>query len=143
MITRNFLFTIIVLLTLLALPHAALAGVACNGEETATSPSFWQAYEQKATKAQVTVAGKVKKILSDDHKGNAHQRFIVDAGKVTVLVAHNIDLAPKVPLHIGDQVAIYGEYIYKEKGGVLHWTHHDPRHNHDEGWICFNGKMYQ
>ncbi len=113
------------------------------GQESTTSPSFWEAHKNHASKAEVTVVGTVKKILPEDHKGTAHQRFILKVENLSILVAHNIDLAPRVPLKVGDEVILHGEYIYKEKGGVLHWTHRDPRHKHPDGWICYQGKIYQ
>ncbi len=89
---------------------------------------------------------KVVKILPDDNKGSRHQRFLVkayDESMPTILVAHNIDLSPRVPLDLGDEILIRGRYEYNEKGGVLHWTHHDPNGYIKGGWIMHNGKRYQ
>ena len=74
-----------------------------------------------------------------------HQRFIVQlASGQTLLVAHNIDLAPRVAdLKPGHIVAFYGEYEWNERGGVIHWTHHDPRGQHAAGWVEHNGVRYQ
>jgi hypothetical protein len=60
-----------------------------------------------------------------------------------VLVAHNVDLAPRVPLESRDIVEIKGEFEWNERGGVLHWTHADPRARHEGGWIRHEGKEYQ
>jgi Protein of unknown function (DUF3465). len=51
--------------------------------------------------------------LPDDEQGSRHQRFILRlASGRTLLVAHNIDLAPRIDgLQVGDQVAFSGEYI--------------------------------
>ena len=63
---------------------------------------------------------------------------------LTVLIAHNIDLAPKIEgLKKGDKVEVYGEYEYSPKGGVIHWTHHDPQGKHIDGWLKYKGKIYQ
>ncbi len=65
-----------------------------------------------------------------------HERFIVRiADSVTVLVAHNLDLAPRVPLAPGDSVELRGEYDWSERGGTIHWTHGDPAGRHETGWI--------
>lgn len=95
--------------------------------------------------AAVCGAGQVKKVLKDDTEGSRHQRFILDlgAGK-TVLVAHNIDLAPRLPdLHPADHVAFCGQYETNARGGVIHWTHRDPAGRHADGWLELRGKRYQ
>jgi hypothetical protein len=95
--------------------------------------------------AQTCGSGVVVKLLSDDTKGIRHQRFIIKepSGK-TLLVAHNIDLAPKVQgLKRGSLIKYCGDYEYNVKGGVIHWTHHDPNHQHRDGWLEYRGKRYQ
>jgi len=89
----------------------------------------------------VTVAGKVVKLLSDDRDGSRHQRFLlrIDAGP-TLLVAHNIDLAGRVPLDPGDRLLLRGQYEWNDRGGVLHWTHRDPDGDHAGGWIEVDGR---
>lgn len=89
--------------------------------------------------------GTVVKILTDDNNGSRHQRFILrlDSGQ-TVLVAHNIDLAPRIEmLNENDTIIFKGEYVSNDKGGVIHWTHHDPQGRHEDGWLKRNGKIYQ
>lgn len=94
---------------------------------------------------QVQGAGEVIRILPDDTDGSRHQRFIVRlrSGR-TLLIAHNIDIAPRVPsLGMGDKVYFNGEYEWNSKGGVIHWTHRDPRQRHQAGWIEHKGRRYQ
>lgn len=91
-----------------------------------------------------TIEGRVKRTLADDNEGSRHQRFIVqDNNGNTVLVAHNIDLAPRVPLAEGDVVTLQGRYEWNAKGGVLHWTHADPNGRIEGGWIEYAGKRYR
>ena len=86
----------------------------------------------------------VVKILKDDLEGSQHQRFLIAApGLPTLLVAHNIDLAPRVPLREGDQVHVRGRYEWNNKGGVIHWTHHDPAGRKTGGWVRHQGKTYK
>lgn len=103
------------------------------------------AYKQRAQDIQVQGEGEVIKILADDNQGSKHQRFIVRAPEgFTVLVAHNIDLAPRVEkLAVGDKISFFGEYVWNEKGGVMHWTHSDPRGRHIAGWLKHSGVTYQ
>ena len=87
--------------------------------------------------------GTVARLLSDDNDGERHQRFIVElAAGQTLLIAHNIDLAPRVDrLRVGDTVEFKGEYEWSNQGGVMHWTHHDPQgKQHEAGWIRHNGR---
>lgn len=104
-----------------------------------------KAYDAKLSNVQVQSIGRVKAVLRDDNEGSRHQKFILalDNG-LTVLVAHNIDLAPHIDnLRKGDTVEFFGEYEYSNQGGVMHWTHHDPKRRHQDGWLKHNGKTYQ
>ncbi|EGQ8494466.1 DUF3465 domain-containing protein [Vibrio cholerae] len=104
-----------------------------------------QAYLSQQSDLQVQGFGQVSKVLPDDNDGSRHQKFILklNSGQ-TLLVAHNIDLAPRIPnLKVGDSVEFYGEYEWNKKGGVLHWTHKDPQNRHAHGWLKHNGQVYE
>ena len=103
------------------------------------------AFAERRSDVQVSGEGKVIKLLKDDNEGSRHQRFLLEIpGGQTLLVAHNIDLAPRLnQLSPGDTVAFYGEYAWNAQGGVVHWTHHDPQGRHVGGWLRLNGKTYQ
>ncbi len=95
--------------------------------------------------AMIGSVGVVDRILPDDTEGSRHQRFILklDSGQ-TLLVAHNIDLAPRVQeLERGDTVKFHGQYESNNRGGVVHWTHHDPRGEHPAGWLEHEGRRYE
>ncbi len=103
-----------------------------------------RAFQEQQSDVWVETAGRVQRVLADDNEGSRHQRFIVAlAGGHTVLVAHNIDLAERVPLSSGDEVTVRGEYEWNAQGGVLHWTHHDPRNRIDGGWIRHEGRTFR
>jgi hypothetical protein len=93
----------------------------------------------------VSGTGTVARVLPDDEDGSRHQRFILRlASGQTVLVAHNIDLASRIPdLAVGDRIAFSGEYVWNHKGGVLHWTHRDPNGRHAAGWLQRGERLYQ
>jgi len=104
-----------------------------------------QLFEQQQSNQQLEVTAHVIKLLTDDHVGSRHQRFLIklESGQ-TLLVAHNIDLADRIEtLKKGDTVNVYGEYEWNERGGVIHWTHHDPKKRHIDGWIKHQNKTYQ
>jgi len=103
------------------------------------------AYTTKTSDLQVNSSGTVVKLLSDDNKGSRHQRFILKlSNNQTILVTHNIDLASKITsLRRGDVVEFNGEYEWNSKGGVIHWTHHDPAGRHQSGWLKHNGVVYE
>lgn len=113
-------------------------------ETSAAGGSLEQAIKNQLSDIQVEGTGKVSKLLRDDLSGSRHQRFILKLNNNrSLLVAHNIDLAPKIEsLRKGDRVSFYGEYEWNNKGGVLHWTHHDPGGRHIDGWLEHEGKRY-
>lgn len=104
-----------------------------------------QAFQQRRSNFLVTGSLPVSRLLPDDNDGSRHQKFILQTSTgQTVLVAHNIDLASRVPnLKVGDIIEFKGEYEWNEKGGVIHWTHHDPANRHAHGWLRHRGNTYQ
>jgi len=103
------------------------------------------AFRTKQSGIFVTARGIIIKILSDDLRGRRHQRFIVElTPKQTLLIAHNIDIAPRVEnVRIGDEIIFCGDYEWNDKGGAIHWTHHDPDMRRVGGWIEHNGRRYE
>ncbi len=108
-------------------------------------PSLERAFEEQARDVQVEGEGVVLKILADDRAGSPHQRFIVRlASGQTVLIQHNIELAPRIDdLIVGDPLSFFGEYVWNSQGGLVHWTHHDPAGRHVAGWLKHKGRTYQ
>lgn len=111
-------------------PAVASAGVRLGAEASGT---------------QVQGSGIVTRMLRDDDNGSRHQRFILQLSSgQTLLIAHNIDLAPRIAdLREGDRVEYYGEYEWNAKGGVVHWTHLDPSGRHGAGWLKHDGRTFQ
>ncbi len=104
-----------------------------------------EAFGAQRNLPQVQGSGVVTKVLKDDTKGLKHQKFLLKVSdNITILIAHNIDLAPRVAdIKEGDVIEFKGEYIYTQKGGTVHWTHKDPRNHHQGGWLKHNGKTVE
>ena len=116
-----------------------------NGGTAGDDSQIGRAFKNRTSNVQVEGEGVVTRILADDLAGSRHQRFVLRlASGQTVLIAHNIDLAPRVAgLQEGDSVRFYGEYVWNAEGGKVHWTHHDPEGRHVAGWLKHNGRTYQ
>ena len=141
------------------LPVLALALLVCTGLPPCSTPTLaasaatdvqsdailGRAFKNRTSNLQVEGRGVVAKVLRDDVDGSRHQRFIVRlrSGQ-TLLIAHNVDVAPRVPsIMERDIVLFYGEYEWNSKGGVIHWTHRDPDGRHVAGWLKHKGRIYQ
>ncbi len=103
------------------------------------------AFANQDSNLNVTVKGAIIRILNDDTIGENHQRFIIQlSNQQTLLIEHNIDIAPRVAgIQIGSLVYVHGDYVWNDQGGLMHWTHHDPNNVHENGWIIFNDVKYQ
>lgn len=69
-----------------------------------------QAFQRRESNLQIVGEGVVVKVLKDDTHGSPHQRFLLrTATGQTLLVAHNIELAPRiVDIAEGDTVRFFG-----------------------------------
>ncbi len=104
------------------------------------------AFEEQRSGVWLEGSGVIDRLLQDDLEGDRHQRFIVRVSRDrTVLISHNIDLAARVQVDRGDEIAFRGRYEWNDLGGVVHWTHHDPQAGHSDmargGWLRANGKL--
>ena len=123
--------------------HPASAATEASASAEPASAADNQSDLQPGSRVEAT--GVVERVLADDTSGSRHQRFIVrlSSGQ-TLLIAHNIDIAPRVEgIAHGDTVTFSGIYEANDKGGVVHWTHHDPSGRHAAGWIEHRGHRYQ
>ena len=141
---RNFIVLAAIGAVILAVDHFGLTErypAPGSGTGIATETAF----ERGISGQQVSGSGEVIRILPDDNDGSRHQRFILrTASGQTLLIAHNIDLAPRIgDLRRGDRVDFYGVYEWNDRGGVIHWTHHDPDGTHIPGWLKHEGRTYQ
>jgi Protein of unknown function (DUF3465) len=112
--------------------------------ESSGDEAIREAFSARRSGVWVESSGTVERLLADDEHGSRHQRFIVRLrdGR-TLLFAHNIDLASRVPLQPGSGIRFRGRYEWSERGGTVHWTHHDPDGNQAGGWIEYEGRQYR
>jgi hypothetical protein len=125
-------------------PEAPPVAAPVGAEATAPVSSAVR-YSERDDGKMIRVSGVVDRTMSDDRDGSRHQRFILrlQSGQ-TLLVAHNIDLAPRLEgLTKGEMLTLYGQYEWNERGGVVHWTHQDPQGEHPAGYIERLGRRYQ
>lgn len=101
-------------------------------------------FEKSDDGSWIDVTGFAKRLLSDDNEGLRHQRFIIEFGsRCSLLIAHNIDLAERIPLGLGDRVHVHGMYEWNDLGGLVHWTHRDPMGVEEGGFIRYRTKVYK
>jgi Protein of unknown function (DUF3465) len=135
-----------VILALLALALAGGLGrwAAAPTADFAGQDALLAAAQERRSDLLVEVEGPVARVLADDRDGSPHQRFVIRVGaEHTVLVAHNLELAERVPLAEGERVTVRGEYEWNALGGVIHWTHDDPSGRHPAGFVRHQGRTYQ
>ena len=139
----------VVVLLLVALLYAAAerAGdwLQAPDADAPGAAAILRAYAEGTSGVMVETEGVVEAVLRDDLRGSRHQRLIVRvAPDHTVLVSHNIDLAPRVDgIAEGDRLEFRGQYEWNERGGVVHWTHHDPDGRRPGGFLRYEGRTYR
>lgn len=104
-----------------------------------------EAFRMKRTDVPVQSQGRIIRALPDDTNGSRHQRILVGLPDgQSVLIAHNIDVAPRLAgVQPDEPIQFKGEYVWNAKGGVIHWTHHDPAGRHAGGWLKYRGETHQ
>ena len=123
-----------------------LAPDEANGVALPTSENAVErAIARHAHDVHVEGSGVVVSVMRDDTVGERHQRILLrlPAGQ-SLLIVHNIDIAPRVDdVRPSDVVRFEGEYEWNDKGGLVHWTHHDPSGRHRAGFLLVRGHRYQ
>ena len=123
----------------------ATGGTSGDAVLTAGEQAIIDAFNDRRSDVIVEASGVIERLLPDDTDGTPHQKFIVrlPSGH-TVLISHNTALAPRIPFpDTGQPITFAGEYEWNRDGGVVHWTHHDPRGRHPGGWLEYQGKRYE
>jgi hypothetical protein len=118
---------------------------ACGGSAQPDDAAIVSDFQNHRSNVEVTADGTVVRVLPDRSSATGvHEQFIVklSSGDITIEVEHNISIAARVPVALGDHVIVHGEYVWNAQGGLIHFTHHDPRGTHEGGYIQDNGKTY-
>lgn len=135
----------VVVLTLAAVTAAGRAWIGGAPPLEAGVAAVETAFQEERSGVWVEATGIVERLLPEDTRGARHQRFILRlTPDRTVLVSHNVDLAPPVPgLEPGDRVRFRGRYEWNPQGGVIHWTHHDPEGLVPGGWLEVESRRFR
>jgi hypothetical protein len=118
---------------------------ACAGTSNPDNSAIVQDFQGHRSNVEVTADGSVLTLFPDRQSSTGiHEQFILRlAGSdITVEVEHNISIGARVPLTEGDRLIVHGEYIWNAKGGLIHFTHHDPQGKHEAGYIKDKGQTY-
>lgn len=123
---------------------APTRGAASSASRDSASP-VGRLHAARQSDQIITDTGIIVKCLPDDNEGSRHQRLLVEVDRtdITIKVSHNIDLAPYIKCREGDRITFKGEYEYNDLGGVVHWTHHDPKKWREGGWVEVDGQRYE
>ncbi len=85
----------------------------------------------------------VTRILPEDTRGNPHQLWMARLSSGSqVKIIYNLDMGERVPLKVGDVFSVGGQFLWTNKGGLIHWTHEDPRKNRPDGYVILDGQVY-
>jgi hypothetical protein len=131
---------------------AAFAGAAallagCAAQTSPNDAAVCGAYDAGRSHVEVVADGRVTRVLGmQNGRVSPHEGFLMRLNSgcdLVVRVEVNADLAGTFPVSEGQAVIVKGEYEYYPRGGVIHWTHHDPRFRHEAGFVTIDGKTYQ
>ena len=127
---------------LLGLALLAMAASACNESPPDNTTLHADATSGRAD--EVTARGRVVDILADSGGADrAHERFRIDVGQgLVVEIDHNLELARRVPVRVGDTVTVHGQFEPDPGHPVIHYTHHRTG-RHEGGWIERDGERYE
>ncbi len=116
------------------------------GEGTdATDDSALVAAMKNGRTVQFLMAANLEviQLLPDDTSGLQHQKWIVRLSNgQKVEAVYNSDMCPRVPVRVGDRVALAGMFLMTGQGGLMHWLHFDPQGHHPDGFVELNGQRY-
>ncbi|HZV77627.1 MAG TPA: DUF3465 domain-containing protein [Candidatus Babeliales bacterium] len=125
---------------------ACAALTSCATAQSPDNPALCSAYTAGRSRVEVVAAGTVVRLLGvQPGRESPHEGFLMKLGSgcsLVVRVEANTDFTGPIPLVSGQRVLVKGEYEYYPLGGVIHWTHRDPRGRHEGGYIESGGRLF-
>jgi len=120
---------------------------ACSTTQPPNDRAVCEAYSAQRSRVEVVADGTVTRVLGvAPGRVSPHEGFLLrlESGcSLVVRVEANTDFTGRIGLSEGQRVAVKGEYEYYPRGGVVHWTHRDPRGRHEGGYIEAGGRLYE
>ncbi|MBC5809786.1 MAG: DUF3465 domain-containing protein [Candidatus Eremiobacteraeota bacterium] len=126
-----------------------VALAACAPAAADPNAAVYDAWRAQRSRLEVTARGDVARDLGLRRgPSGLHEGFLLHlrgAGGhgLTVRVETNVDITGPVAVHAGDAVEVRGEYVYDARGGLIHYTHHDPRLRHPGGYLRVGDRTFQ
>lgn len=121
--------------------------VGCGTTQSPNDQAVCAAYSAGRSHVEVALDGTVTRLLGTaPGRVSPHEGFLMRLASgcdLIVRVEANTDFTGAIPLALGQRVSVKGEYEYYPRGGVVHWTHRDPRGRHEGGYIETAGHLYE
>ncbi len=125
---------------------AALLFVACAPTQSPDDRAVCASYAAGRSRVESVADGTVTSVFGiRPGVTSPHEGFLLRLGSgcdLVVRVEVNTDFTGPIPLSRNERVIVKGEYEYYPRGGVIHWTHRDPRGRHDGGYVYAGGRLY-
>jgi hypothetical protein len=125
-----------------ALALLALTGCTPGPDDEAVC----RAFHAGTSAFEVVADGRVVSLLGTNAgPSGAHEGFLLHLGSgcdLTLRVETNVGFTGPIPLHVGENVVVKGEYEYEALGGVIHWTHRETHGRHPSGYVEAAGRYY-
>ncbi|HXF34134.1 MAG TPA: DUF3465 domain-containing protein [Candidatus Acidoferrales bacterium] len=127
---------------------AATGCATANGGD-AGNAQVYEAWRGGRSHVEVQASGSVARVLGErTGPSGPHEGFLLHltgpgGHGLTVRIESNLDLLGPLPVRSGEPATVRGEYEYDPRGGVIHWTHRDPRSRHPAGFVEIDGRRYQ
>lgn len=118
----------------------------CPATQPPDDAAVCAAYSAQRSHVEVVADGPVTRLFGvREGRSSPHEGFLMRLASgcsLIVRVEVNTVFTGSFPLSTGERVIVKGEYEYYSSGGVIHWTHHDPRGRHENGYIDAGGTLY-